>query len=72
MPRGNSGRVVVEIDVELKQQLHGALASDGSTLKDWFIANAEDFLERRNQPLLFKRTDIDSGSQPPTKVNSDS
>ena len=72
MPRGNSGRVVVEIDVELKQQLHGALASDGSTLKEWFIANAEEFLERRNQPLLFKRTQLDSGDQPATKLQSGS
>jgi len=50
MARGPSGRIVIEIDPELKRDLHSALVAEGSTLKDWFIENASDYLERRLQP----------------------
>ena len=52
MPRGSSGRVVIEMDPQLKRELHSALVADGRTLKDWFIAQAEAFLEERRQPSL--------------------
>lgn len=44
MAKGESGRVVVEIDPELKRKLYSALAIDNLTLKDWFIAEAEAFV----------------------------
>lgn len=52
MARGPSGRVVIEMDPDLKRELHAALVADGNTLKDWFIAQAERFLAERNQPGL--------------------
>jgi hypothetical protein len=36
MAVGKSGRVVVEIDAELKEQLHKAIKMQGKTLKEWF------------------------------------
>lgn len=41
MSKGDSGRIVIEIEPTLKRQLYSALAMDGSTLKDWFIQCAE-------------------------------
>lgn len=44
MAIGKSGRVVIEIDPELKEQLHKAVKNQGKTLKEWFEEKAkEDF-----------------------------
>ena len=56
MPVGTSGRVVVEMDPELKQLLYSALEKDGLTLKDWFIRNATSYLDQVVQPSLFGPT----------------
>lgn len=47
-----SGRVVVDVDPELKLALHAALAADGQSLKDWFVQSAADYLAVRKQPRL--------------------
>jgi hypothetical protein len=60
MPRGKSGRIVIEINPELKRALHSQLAKDGSTMKDWFIRNAATFLEDRSQPFLFDPNELRS------------
>ena len=52
MVTGQSGRIVIEVDPHLKRELYSALASDGSTLKAWFIQAAQDYLARRQQPNL--------------------
>jgi len=36
MAIGKSGRVVIEIDAQLKEQLHKAVKMQGKTLKEWF------------------------------------
>lgn len=41
MARGPSGRVVIEIEPDLKKHLYTTLAAQGLTLKDWFINSAE-------------------------------
>ena len=46
---GNSGRVVVEVDPDLKKELHATLMRDGLTLKDWFVKSAEDYLTHPTQ-----------------------
>ena len=51
MARGQSGRVVLEIDPGVKRALHARLAAEGRTLKDWFLEQANDFLNARQQPL---------------------
>ena len=53
MARGESGRIVLEIDPELKRQLYSALARENKTLKDWFIALAVQHVDTQQQPGLF-------------------
>ena len=50
MTRGTSGRIVIEVDPSLKRRLHAAVALRGQTLKEWFLACAEDLL-RQCEPL---------------------
>lgn len=52
MAKGDSGRIVIEVDRQLKRQLYSALASDGSTLKAWFMGAASSYLEDREQHRL--------------------
>jgi hypothetical protein len=44
MARGQSGRLVVEIDPEMKRELHAKVARDGRTLKDWLVEQARRYL----------------------------
>jgi hypothetical protein len=54
MPVGTSGRIVIEVDPLLKQQLYHGLREDGLTLKDWFQQHLHDYLNSREQlPLAF-------------------
>lgn len=48
MPRGKSGRIVLEIDPELKRQLYLSLEKNQKTLKEWFIENASDYVVEEN------------------------
>lgn len=59
MAVGNSGRLVIEIDPELKRRLHQTLREDGTNLKDWFLLRALAYLEEKSpqKPLL------DSGNE---------
>ncbi|MBA6414179.1 hypothetical protein H2508_13775 [Parahaliea sp. F7430] len=47
MSIGASGRIVVEIDPSLKQELHAALRQEGLNLKSWFLDNAEKYLANK-------------------------
>ena len=44
MAKGSSGRIVIEVEVELKNRLYSALSAQGMTLKDWFIKSAEQHM----------------------------
>lgn len=48
MSKSDSGRVVIDIDPQLKRELHGHLALEGKTLKNWFIKSAEEYLSTQN------------------------
>ncbi len=68
MSIGRSGRIVIEVDPGAKRRLYAALARDGLTLKDWFLQNAELYLNESGQlPLSFSKGDstakTDSGSK---------
>jgi len=52
MARGPSGRIVIEVDPNLKRDLHAVLAADGVTLKDWFLQRVADFIVEHRQPSL--------------------
>jgi hypothetical protein len=53
MARGDSGRIVLEIDPSEKDELYSAVTKDGMTLKEWFRRKASEYLRERNQPQLF-------------------
>lgn len=52
MSVGPSGRIVIEVELGLKRELHSALIKDGKTLKDWFVKRAEEYV-RGGQQLNF-------------------
>jgi hypothetical protein len=52
MPVGRSGRIVVEIDPDLKQDLYAALEQDGVSLKKWFLGHVNAYLRDRGQLTL--------------------
>ena len=49
MAKGSSGRLVIEIDPNLKQELYQALGDEGLNLKQWFLGNVAEFLGSRTQ-----------------------
>jgi len=52
MPVGESGRIVIEIDPELKHELYGVLSEQGLNLKQWFLGNAKQYIAQQIQPNL--------------------
>jgi hypothetical protein len=44
MARGESGRIVLEIEPSDKEQLHSAVRKDGLTLKEWFVQQMHSYL----------------------------
>jgi redox-regulated HSP33 family molecular chaperone len=53
MSVGKSGRIVLEIDPELKQRLYSTLALENKTLKEWFILTANYHIRSQQQPGIF-------------------
>ena len=53
MPRGYSGRIVLEVDPSIKDDLYIALAKRRLTLKDWFLLQSKQFINDTKQPNLF-------------------
>ncbi len=45
MARGQSGRIVLEVNPELKNELYSAISKKGITLKDWFVDKAEEYIK---------------------------
>lgn len=52
MARGASGRIVIEIDPEVKSRLYAVLAKSEMTLKEWFLGCAERFIDQQTQLSL--------------------
>ena len=49
MPVGTSGRIVIEMDPELKQLLHQTLKNDGSNMKVWFLEQVDEYMKSKAQ-----------------------
>lgn len=56
MARGSSGRIVLEVDPDLKNELYALLAREGVTLKDWFVDKAEKYIESNTLPVQLTLT----------------
>lgn len=54
MAHGESGRIVIEIEPELKRRLYAALALSGSTLKAWFLRAASKYCEDTVPAVLLR------------------
>jgi hypothetical protein len=54
MARGSSGRIVIEVDPTLKNDVYLELARTGTSLKDWFLREAELLIEGRKKTLFDK------------------
>ncbi len=52
MAKGNSGRIVIEIDPVLKQDLYSVLEDEGLNLKQWFLGNVDEYLRNKIQSSL--------------------
>lgn len=52
MAIGNSGRIVLEIEPELKKKFYACLALEQTTLKDWFIKAVEAHMQNKH-PEIF-------------------
>ena len=52
MPVGKSGRIVIEIDPELKQALYQSLGKDESNLKEWFLGQVNVYLSGKSQTVF--------------------
>ena len=50
MSRGLSGRLVIEIDPQMKRRLYSALAAEGVTLKSWFLSATNEYLRSGPAP----------------------
>ena len=53
MAMGKSGRIVLEVEPELKQRLYSELALERKTLKEWFVLMAEEYIVTQRQPSMF-------------------
>ncbi len=49
MSIGSSGRIVIEVEPDVKRQLYSALAKDGMSLKQWFLLHAHAYLATGGQ-----------------------
>ena len=49
MAIGRSGRIVLQVDPELKKKLYSILAMEYITLKDWFTLKAKEQIENKNK-----------------------
>ncbi len=66
MARGKSGRIVLEVDPELKRSLYMALEKNQKTMKEWFVKEASELISYGEQKELFstyKQSGSDSNSE---------
>jgi len=59
MARGKSGRIVLEIEQNIKNDLYIALAKNQTTLKDWFLDTASCYIKENsfsNELLIAEKT----------------
>ena len=48
MAKGNSGRLVIEIDPLIKKELYDTLDEKGLNMKEWFLMSAKVYLQKNS------------------------
>lgn len=61
--KGNSGKIVVNIEPDLKRRLYAALSLSGSTLKDWFRKSAAAYCDEQRQSSFSRASGYRPGRQ---------
>jgi DNA (cytosine-5)-methyltransferase 1 len=51
---GQSGRIIIDVEPELKRRFYSALSLGGITAKDWFIKAAAEYCEEKRQPSFLR------------------
>ncbi|MBD2816555.1 hypothetical protein ID850_17805 [Xenorhabdus sp. Flor] len=59
MAKGESGRIVLEVDPELKKALYSILAYEQQTLKYWFVDKAQKHIEEKRNELIKSFSKVD-------------
>ena len=49
MAKGESGRLVIEIDPSIKKELYDTLGDKGLNMKEWFLMNAKAYLRENKR-----------------------
>lgn len=57
MAIGESGRIVLEIEPELKKKFYACLALEQITLKEWFIKNIEEHMKNHHPEIFSLKSD---------------
>lgn len=69
---GESGRIVVDVEPEMKRRIYSALSLSGGTLKDWFIKVAEELCEGQRKPVPISNVRYGRGTiSAPTTLKED-
>jgi len=64
MPVGRSGRIVVELDPDLKRRLHARLRSEGRDFKGWLLERVQDYLGAPQEKEQAPRGPGEAASEP--------
>lgn len=59
MAKGESGRIVLEVEPELKKALYSILAMEQQTLKDWFVDKAQKHIKEKKTVLIQSFSKVD-------------
>jgi hypothetical protein len=57
--KGESGRIVLEVEPELKKALYSVLAMEQKTLKDWFVDKAQKYICEKKSELIKSFSKVD-------------
>ena len=57
LARGKSGRIVLEVDPNIKRKLYLALEQNQITLKDWFLNTANSYIAE-NHDIQYKNNTL--------------
>ncbi|MBC2607497.1 hypothetical protein [Pelagicoccus albus] len=67
MPKGSSGRIVIDVDPEFKTEIYAALAAQDCTMKEWFLNHAKRLCEDYQQPTLSLVADPEASYNAPNR-----